>query len=169
MTNEDEKVQATIETFAKTLPTFPDGRINYSDANTAPVITVFIQYNDEILLLKRSNKVSTYQEKWNTVAGYLDEIKPLREKILEELSEEIGISEDNILSHRIGESYTFTDSTIGKTWIVYPALIKLKTKPPIHLDWEHTECRWIKPKELGDFDHVPKLDQSLGKIMKWID
>jgi len=169
MTNEDEKVQATIETFAKTLTTFPDGRINYSDANTAPVITVFIQYNDEILLLKRSNKVSTYQEKWNTVAGYLDEIKPLRKKILEELSEELDISEDNILSHHIGESYTFTDSTIRKTWIIYPVLVKLRCKPSIRLDWEHTEYRWIKSRELRNFNHVPNLDQSLGKIMKWID
>jgi len=165
MTNEDEKVQAIIKTFAKTLPTFSDGRIDYSHADAAPVITVFIQYDDEILLLKRSNKVSTYQGKWNTVAGYLDEIKPLREKILEELSEEIGISEGDILSHRIGESYTFTDSTVGKTWIVYPVLVKLRHKPSPQLDWEHTEYKWIKPGELKKFDIVPKLDESLKRIL----
>jgi isopentenyldiphosphate isomerase len=169
MANNEKKLQATIKTLAKSLPIFSDGRIDYSNANAAPVITVFIQYDNEILLLKRSNKVSTYQGKWNTVAGYLDEIKPLHEKILEELSEELGISEDNILSHHIGESYTFTDPTLEKTWIVYPALVKLRHKLSLQLDWEHTEYRWIKPKELGEFDHVPKLDQSLKKILKWID
>ena len=58
------------------------------------MIICFVRYNDEILLLKRSDKVWTYKGKWNVVAGYLDEIKPLREKALEELREKPKIKLD---------------------------------------------------------------------------
>ncbi len=158
----DEKgILKTIETFAKKLPKFPDGRIDYSNSNTAPVITVFIKYEDRILLLKRSDKVSTYRGKWNTVAGYLDEVKPIGEKILEELNEEVGISESEILTIHPGKSYKYKDTAINKTWLVNPILIKLKHRPEIRLDWEHTEFKWIKPEELKNYDTTPKLEKSL--------
>lgn len=75
------------------LPRFSDGRIDYSKSKSAPVLTCFITFKGKILLLKRSNSVSTYKCKWNTVAGYIDEPKPLQEKILEEVLEETGITQ----------------------------------------------------------------------------
>jgi len=166
MEEKEWKILKTIEEFANKLPKFPDGRIDYSKSDTAPVITVFIKHRDSILLLKRSDKVRTYQGKWNTVAGYLDERRPIREKILEEIKEELGISEDNILSIYLGEPYEFTDEKANKTWIVHPVLVELKNKPEIKLDWEHTEYKWIRPEELKDFDTVPKLGKSLENAFK---
>ena len=93
----EAKILDLLKKFSKKLPHFEDGRINYSDSNEAPVVTIFVKYKNEILLLKRSDKVRTYREKWNTIAGYLDEVKPLKEKVLEELREEIGVIEKNIL------------------------------------------------------------------------
>ena len=165
MAIQEQKILKAIEEFAKKLPKFSDGRIDYSNSDTAPVITVFVKYKDKILLLKRSNKVSTYQGKWNTVTGYLDEPKPLHKKIMEEIKEETGISEDNISSHRFGEPYRFTDQTVNKTWIVYPVTVELRNIPEIKLDWEHTEYRWIKPEELKKFDIVPKVNESLKKAL----
>jgi len=166
MSVQEKDILKTIENFAKKLPRFPDGRINYSNSDIAPVITVFIKYNDKILLLKRSDKVRTYQGRWNAVAGYLDELKPIHKKILEELREELGIDEDNILSIHIGEPYKFTDTKTNKTWIVHPVLIELDTEPEIKLNWEHTEYKWINPKELKNFDIVPKLEKSLENASK---
>lgn len=166
MNKQEKEILKTIEEFAKKLPKFPDGRINYSNSDTAPVITVFVKYRDKILLMKRSNRVLTYQGKWNTVAGYLDELKPIREKVLEEIKEELGISENNILSIHIGESYEFTNTEANKTWIVHPILVELRTKPDITLDWEHTEYKWIKPEKLKEFDTVPKLNKSLENAFK---
>ena len=154
-----------IEELAKKLPKFADGRINYSDSDTAPVITVFLKYKGKILILKRSDKVSFYQRKWNTVAGYIDELKPIQEKITEEISEETGVKKEDILSHKIGKSYTFTDPLVNKTWIVIPAIVELKIKPKIKLDWEHTEYKWIKPEDLKKFDIVPKIDESLNRAI----
>ena len=166
MNEREQKILKTIEEFDKKLPKFPDGRINYSNSNIAPIITVFIKYKDRILLLRRSDKVLTYQKKWSTVAGYLDELKPIREKILEEIQEEIGLTEDNITTINIGRPYQFTDNELNKTWIRHPILVELKNKPIIKLDWEHTECKWIKPEELKEFDTVPKLTKSLEDAFK---
>lgn len=166
MKKREKEALKTIEKFAKKLPRFPDGRIDYSKSDTAPVVTVFVKYREKILLMKRSNRVRTYREKWNTVAGYLDNLGPIKEKILEELNEELKISKDNISSIHIGEPYRFTDIKAKKTWIVHPALVILKNKPKIKLDWEHTEYKWIRPEELKEFDTTPRLDESFEKAFK---
>lgn len=157
---EEEKILKTIEKFSQKLPKFPDGRINYSDSDVAPVITVFVRYNDEILLLKRGDKVRVYQRKWNTVAGYLDQVRPIREKILEELREEVEVELKEISSIQLGKPFRFKDRKIGKTWLIHPVLVILGRKPKIKLDWEHTEFKWIRPDDLKSFDLVPNLVKS---------
>jgi len=114
MEAKEEKILKVIESFHKKLPKFKDGRIDYSNSDTAPVITVFVKYEDKILLSKRSDKVLTYKGKWNTVAGYLDELKPIREKVMGEIKEELGIEKNNIASIFIGESYKFKDEKINR-------------------------------------------------------
>ena len=160
----EQGILGIIRKFHGTPPKFTDGRIDYSKSDKAPVVTVFIKYKDKILLLKRSNNVSTYKGKWNTVAGYLDELKPLKKKIQEELREELGIGEDVMLSLSLGKSYQFRDIKIGKTWIVYPALAELKDDK-VKLDKEHTDFRWIKPDEMKEFDIVPHLEKSFRAVV----
>ena len=163
MSLREKEILETIKKFYKKLPRFPDGRVNYSNSDTAPVITVFIKYKDKFLLLKRSDKVSVYPGKWSTVTGYLDELKTIKEKVLEEINEELGFGEENILSYDFGESYEFKDTSADKTWIVHPVLVELKVDPVIKLDWEHVEYRWIRPDEIKNFDIVPRLDESLKR------
>ena len=161
----DSNLAEILMDLSKKLPKFPDGRINYSKSDVAPVITVFVKYKNEILLLKRSEKVSTYKGKWNTVAGYLDEIKPIEEKVLEELREELVINKENILSMHVTGHFEFKDLKIGKTWIVTPVLVEIR-EPKIALNWEHTDYAWILPEELKNFDTVPNLDKSLEKALE---
>jgi len=163
MHTREQEILEKVKEFTKKLPKFPDGRIDYTHSNTALVLTVFIKHKDKILLLKRSDKVGTHKGKWNTVTGYIDEPKPPIKKIMEEISEELGITEDNILSYNLGEPFEFTDPGAKKTWIVHPAGVELKTNPDIKLDWEHTEYKWIKPEELKKFDTVPNLNLSLKR------
>ena len=163
---DEQELLKIIEELGKKLPKFKDGRIDYSNSNIAPVITVFVKVGDEVLLLKRSNKVSTYKGKWNTVAGYLDELKPIREKVLEELKEEVGIEENIISSIHIGEPFKFTDKEINKTWLVCPSVVELLKKPEIKLNWEHTEFKWVKQDELSNYDTVPNLIRSFENACK---
>jgi len=163
----EEELLKRIATLANALPRFPDGRIDYSKSAIAAVVTIFVRYGDQILLLKRSDKVSTYRGMWYTVAGYLDELKPIREKVLAELQEEVGIGEEIIASLRIAAPQEVTDRDIQKTWLFCPVLVELRRKPEIRLDWEHTEARWIKPEELANFVTVPHITECLQSLLSY--
>ena len=156
----DEKTIEILKKFHEKLPKFPDGRIDYTESDTAPVVSIFVKHREEILILKRSEKVSTYQGKWNNIGGYLDEFKDVKQKVLEELREETGIEEEMIASIKTGKFSEFSDKILNKTWLIHPFIVELKEKPEIKLDWEHTEYRWIKPEEISEFDIVPDLDKS---------
>jgi 8-oxo-dGTP pyrophosphatase MutT (NUDIX family) len=161
----NEYIQSLLQTFSDELPRLPDGRIDYSHSSKAPVLTVFVFYDQSLLLLKRSDLVRTYKGKWNTVAGYIDEMKPLKTKIHEELREEIGILPSSIHSYFFGEPYTFSDNDQGFTWIVHPIKIILNHRPSITIDWEHTEFTWIRPQHIDNYDTVPRLKESLQRIL----
>lgn len=145
----DERVPEIVKKCFEEFPHFSDGRVDYSKAGKAPTIITFLRYSDEVLLLKRSDEVGTYRNKWSVVAGYLDELKPVKEKALEEVEEETGISEDSVSSIEIGECFEFNDGE--KIWIPHPVLIELEEKPEVELDWEHTEYKWVKEEEVKDY------------------
>ena len=165
MVNHDIIFKNVIKEFSEKLPKFSDGRIDYSNTDKAPVLTCFVKYQDKILLLKRSDKVRVYQGLWNTVAGYLDDLKPPKEKALEEVNEELGIKRNDILKISTGNPYKFHDKDVQKIWVIFPILVELKNKPMIKLDWEHTEYKWIKPNEINNHDVVPNLDATLARIL----
>ena len=162
----EDKVLEKLKKFSKTMPHFDDGRIDYHNAKKAFVVTCFVKFNDDILLLKRSNKVWTYKGKWNVVAGYLDGIKPLRQKALEELNEETNITKEKVKRISIAEPFDFHDKEIGTTFVVHPVLMELKEKPKIKLDFEHTEAKWVKKGDLSKYDAVPNLMESAKRVLK---
>lgn len=162
----EEEVHRLLQEFSNNLSHFSDGRIDYNDSKIAPVLTIFVTYHNNLLLLKRSRDVSTYKEKWNTVAGYLDNPnQSLFDKILEELKEELNISKDQISSYFIGKKYQFTDENNGRTWIVHPALVTLNEKPEIELNWEHTTYTWITADQIKEYDVVPNLKKSMKRTL----
>jgi len=163
--NYEKKIFDKIKKIEKTLPKFPDGRINYTNSKKSLVLTVFIRYKEKILILKRSNKVSTYKGKWSVITGYLDEPKSLFDKIIEEISEELGIFKDIILSFKYGNPFEFFDNKLEKIWIIHPAIVELKSNPKIILNWEHDEYKWITPDDLKKLDIVPNLNISLNKVL----
>ena len=167
----------------KNLPRFPDGRINYTNSRKAVVVSVIVKYQDEILLLKRSNKVGNYKGKWNVVAGYLDDETPIKEKVLGEVKEETGIDKNHISKIKMFKPITIKDKLLNKIFIAYVALIELKSrkrsklrcaspgearlwKPEIKLDWEHTEFKWVKPADITKFDVIPGLDKEMKIVLK---
>lgn len=163
---QEEKLQRKIQQLAKNLPRFEDGRIDHSKSKVAPVVTIFMEHGDKILLLKRSQNVGTYQGLWQTVAGYLDELRPLHEKIFEELEEELNLTKELIKNLYFGEPYEYFDKDIDKTWLIHPVLALLSEKPRITLDWEHTDSVWIDPSKLHAYKIVPMLDETLHRALE---
>lgn len=148
-------------------PKFPDGRINYSNSDIAPVVIVFAEYNNKILLLKRSEKVRTYKGRWNIIAGYLDDpSESIEDKIYEELEEEAGIEKEMVESIYVGEVFDEVDNEINKTWVTAPVLAKLKKDPEIKLDWEHTEYKWVEKDKVLEI--APWLEEEFNKIAEYL-
>lgn len=162
---EKTDINAKIREFHAVLPRFPDGRINFSESDSATVMNVFVKFRNKVLLLKRSDKVRAYKGLWNSIGGYLDDLKPLREKVLEELWEEIGVEEKDIKEIALKEVYTYADASINKTWITQIVVVELKAIKKIRLDWEHTQYRWIEPEELKNYDIVPHLEVIAKKAL----
>ena len=158
------KGQHILREFAE-LPRFSDGRVDFTKSKKAPVVNCFVKYQDKILLLKRSDKVNVYKGVWNSIGGYYDEPVEIKEKVLEELREELGILPEDIKSLKMFPGVKFFDPVVKRTWIVYPALAELKRLPEIKLDWEHTEYKWVKPEELKNFKIVYKLDKLLKRVL----
>jgi 8-oxo-dGTP diphosphatase len=159
-------LEKILHEFSEKLPKFEDGRIDYFTSDKAPVLNCFVRFQNQVLILKRSDKVRAYQGLWNSISGYLDEIRPLEEKVLEELREELGIDSELVLQIKNGKPYEFFDGDIKKTWIIFPVLAELKTQPEIRLDWEHTECKWIDSADLKKFEIVPGLDKILAGLLE---
>lgn len=161
---EEPNIKDILKEFSH-LPKFPDGRINYTNSNKAPVLIIFIKYKDKILLLKRSKNVSTYKNLWSTVAGFIDEQKSLKQKVLEELKEEINITNKEIKNIKFAKPYEYKDKKINKTWLRYPVLVELKEVPKIKLDFEHTEFKWLKPQAITKYKTAPGLNKSLKLVI----
>ncbi len=161
-----EELLETIQRFSKKLPKFPDGRIDYTDSKISPVIIVFVRHKNKILALKRSNKVLAYKGMWSTVAGFLDEVKPIEEKVKEELKEELNINERNILSISIGEPYKFNDKEIDKIWLRYPILVDVRERPAIRLDEEHSDYKWVTKKGFSKLSSIPGTEITLEYVFQ---
>ena len=126
------------------------------------VVTCFLQYNDQILVLKRSDKVKTHKHKWAGVSGYIEPGETDDMTALKEIREETGIQEEQLELVRKGEPIHVQDGP--RVWVVHPFLFKTKTDK-ITLDWEHTEYRWIAPGELRELDFVVFLDHTLDAVL----
>jgi len=131
------------------------------------VVTCIIEYQGNILLLKRSQKVGTYKGLWGGVAGFVEEGEEPYDTALKELHEEVGLSQENV---RLGKKETpikFTDVYEGRTyeWTIYPFLFHLIKKKDIRLDWEHTEFAWVAPKDLSRYPTVPHLEKVVQVLL----
>lgn len=152
-----------LKEVAKDLPRFEDGRIDYSDSDMAVTVTIFLIHGNEILLLKRSEKVRGGKGKWFTVTGFFDEFKPPSEKAIEEIEEETGIKEDQIEEVKLGKIYRLQKP--NKLFFIYPLLAELRNKPEVNLDWEHTDYRWIKPHDIEKFDTLSETKHILARVL----
>ncbi len=163
--NENE-LQQTLEKFNSELPHFPDGRIDYSDAETALVVGIIVLRGDKLMLVKRSQNVSFYPSKWNWVSGFIDEVKPLREFVEQELQEETGITHPQIKDIVSVQRVTIVDKELGKTWLIYPVIAELGVGAEPELDWEADEYAWVEPPGVNSYDTVPGVAENITAALK---
>jgi len=126
------------------------------------VVTCFLESDGEVLILRRSRQVGTYQGRWAGVSGYIETTAD--EQALVEIAEETSLSQEDLKLIKRGEPLSIEDEKLGVKWVVHPYLFRIKDRGKIKIDWEHKETRWIKPEAIGNYQTVPKLKETLARV-----
>lgn len=137
---------------------------DYTHARSAPVIIIFVKYRDKFLLVKRSEKMLTYQGLWSCLAGFVDDDKSMEEKVVFELEEELGLKKDDVKEIKAGDTYLFVDKDLDREWIRHLFLVEI-TNPNIKLSWEHSELVWATAEEAKGYETTPGFGEDLAKIV----
>ncbi len=133
-----------------------------------PVVTVFLlrqtPAGDEMLLVRRSGRVRTYQGVWAGVSGYLETgVTPI-DQAYTELREETGLDANAVRFVQAGAPVPVEDAAQQLSWVVYPFLFTLEGGQEVRIDWEAEEMRWVSPADLASYTTVPMLREALAQV-----
>lgn len=143
---------------------FGDGRVDYSNASTAPVVMCTIVYRGKILLVKRGYGLADAEGYWSIVNGFIDEIRPVKEIAKQEVKEELGL-DIGIDDIKVAESYALQNPKEKRQYIIFACLVTLKSKPCIVLDRENTDYAWVSRKELINYETLDDLPFAIDTAL----
>jgi 8-oxo-dGTP pyrophosphatase MutT (NUDIX family) len=140
-----------------------ENTIQSEDIKRKAVATSVLLYKGKILILKRSNKVGTYQGKWACVSGYIEDNETPLECALKEINEELNLCDEDVELIRKGEVLFASDKNI--LWAIHPFLFRAKIQD-ITLDWEHEEYKWIPLEAIERYSTVPELRKTIESVVR---
>ncbi len=126
------------------------------------VVTCFLKSENDILILRRSQQVGSYQGRWAGVSGYIETTAD--EQALVEIEEETSLCGEDLKLVKRGRPLLIEDEKLGIKWMVHPYLFHIKDRGKIKIDWEHKETRWLDPKKIGNYQTVPMLKETLARV-----
>jgi 8-oxo-dGTP pyrophosphatase MutT (NUDIX family) len=139
------------------------GQVDFTNIRWAPVINCLVRYDDKFLVVQRNAAMRLYPNFWNGISGFLDDNKSLKEKVAEELWEELGLAAEHIISIKQGQIFNQESEEYKKTWIVHPVLVDINTNM-ITLDHEATSYQWLQLSEIRQLTLLPGFDHVLSAI-----
>ena len=129
------------------------------------IVTSFIKYNDQILILKRSEKVRSMKGLWSGVSGIIENNENPIDRAKIEIFEEVGIKEKEIrLVKKLEKMKIQSQQYKNHEWEIFPFLFETE-KGKIKLNWENSDFKWILPKELKNYETVPSLEKILLNLL----
>lgn len=140
------------------------GKLANDSLEEKHVVTCFLEHDNKILILRRSNRVGTYRRSWAGVSGYIETNDT--EQAYTEIRQETQLFKNDVKLIKKGKPVEVIDRNLNRKWIVHPFLFHVRAPEKIKIDWEHTEIRWIKPNELSKFETVPGLTEALARVLK---
>ena len=127
------------------------------------VVTAFLEHDGKILIVRRSQAVSTHRGRWSGISGYLER-EPLAQALVE-IEEETGLGQGDMELVNSGQVLEIDDAEHKVRWRVHPFLFHVKDPDAVQLDWENLELRWITPEGIDDYDTVPALKETLARCL----
>ncbi len=129
------------------------------------VVTSFLNYNNKILILKRSEKIRTMKGLWSGISGIIENNETPISRAKIEIFEEVGISEEHITLIKSTKEFTIESPQYkNQEWIIFPFFFKKDTND-IKLNWENSDFRWIDADQLKEFNTVPNLERILLSLL----
>lgn len=139
------------------------GQTDFTDVRWAPVINCVVRHKGKLLVVQRSKTLNFYPGYWNGISGFLDDSRSLKEKVADELREELGVPKSRITKIQLGQIFDQEAPKYGKTWIVHPVLVDVSTGA-VRLDWEGAEYRWLKLDEIKKLKLLPGFELVLESL-----
>lgn len=131
------------------------------------VVTAFIRRDRDnaVLLVQRSDKVSTYQGFWGGVSGGVEGNESLRRRAEIEIEEEVGFKAGQIEYIRSGRPLYIDDGPKRK-WAVHPFLFRLCDPNAIpKLNWENETVSYYQREGFREIETVPNLLETLDRVL----
>ena len=135
-----------------------------SHKKTSMVVTSVLKNQNEVLVLRRSMKVKTMQEKWAGVSGYLEKNEDLLSRALIEIYEETRINKDELILRKIFNQ--FGVQIHNELMITIQPFCFVSNTRNVVLDWEHSDYYWMNKKEMDNFEFVPRLKQIISRCFE---
>ena len=84
------------------------------------VVTAFLTRGNQVLLLRRSDRVRTYRALWAGVSGSVESGLTPIEQAIQEIEEETSLSNADAIPVLAGQSLDFVDDALNRRWVVHP-------------------------------------------------
>lgn len=137
------------------------GEVLLPDVTERHVVSAFLRNRGRFLVVRRSEKVGTFQGRWSAISGYMEGEEDPRERARREIREETGIRSPRFRA--AGEPVVARHGTTA--FVVHPFLFDVPSRRVI-LDWENVEHRWVRPEDLDDLETVPRLKDVLLSALR---
>ena len=112
----------------------------------------------KMLVLKRSAKDDHKPSVWETVGGGMDREETPQEALMREIQEETGLAVRVDMPFNV---FSFKKDT-GEFKVGITFLCEYLSGEVVLSD-EHSEYRWIDPKEFADLESVPSLHAEIAR------
>ena len=137
------------------------GTVELPDIRARRVVTAILRNRGRVLIVRRSEKVGTFQGKWSAISGHLEGREDPKHRAIVEVREETGIRA--ITFRGAGDPVFARDGTT--IYVVHPFLFDTRNRL-VRLDWENVEQRWVRPAELDRFETVPRLVDVVATVLQ---
>ena len=127
-----------------------------------PVISCLLKHKDEILILKRSKLVGSFQGYWSCISGYMEKEEDPVETAYREVLEETRMPKEEISNHLL--EGPFYSEAADVVFVAHWVLMETKIKRVV-LDWEHDDCQWINSKKIPMEKVVPWLPTLIEYLL----
>ena len=129
------------------------------------IVTSFIKFNNQILILKRSEKVRSMKGLWSGISGIIENNEKPADRAIIEIYEEVGIKKNKIILVKSEEKIKISSPQYeNHEWEVFSYLFETKEEK-IKLNWENSDFRWINLNELKNYETVPSLEKILINLL----